>query len=662
MSSRFQVVDPTHALLIERSSRVDDGLVKGGYTEVKVRGEANSPAGEEENNEEERRGQAIAIQPEKPSSQDESKINSKESDSDEDTNGVQQGACDGCNYLYMEPGNLLRTEAYKIKRGRARGCPCCTFLDLGMKEFYGSWDTFAQKPNGGKNRNVIFLPTKSALQVAISGSAMNDQCLLDFYTLNDSQDVVLYEPTPNEKARYACLSYCWGGSQPLQLQQSNLAEMKTRILWGSLPKTYQDAVYATRALGIDFLWIDSLCIIQDMSADWHRGANVMADIYGNSTITLTATSAPNCDTGFLHDREAKFLRVLLNIKGRSGDTSTSIFIRPSYDHSQFGFGKSTGNDTVPLRGRAWAFQEYLLSPRSLQFGTTEMVWECKEHLKCECRAGFQDAEPPQPIYRHAKAQYHNFISKGSRDLETFHEFWQTLVREYTSKDLTHKSDLLIALAGVGKQIGDALHLEFCAGLWVPRSTREAHRLYPTIESQSWLSKYWGQGLAWRTVYCTPGQRPPRHRAPTWSWASVDHSHGVIYSVKVTDSMIIVLDVRCEQDLTGASHGYLDVVGLIFPATLHRIRADGSELSLIVERNGGRIPVYPDVKDEGVDGETVYCLILGKATDRLMMLVLRKGEGGKYRRLGTTGSNQKAPTRYRFFFAVESDAGRQTYIL
>jgi hypothetical protein len=49
-----------------------------------------------------------------------------------------------------------------------------------------------------------------------------------------------------------------------------------------LCKTYKDAIALTHALGISFLWIDSLCIIQDDAADWEAESGNMASIYENS--------------------------------------------------------------------------------------------------------------------------------------------------------------------------------------------------------------------------------------------------------------------------------------------------------------------------------------------------------------------------------------------
>jgi hypothetical protein len=460
------------------------------------------------------------------------------------------------------------------------------------------------------------------------------------------EDVVLREFThkANANCRYACLSHCWGGSQPVKLLTTNLESMKSGIKFDDLPKTFQDAIRTARELGLNFLWIDSLCIIQNDFEDWRLEAAAMADIYGKATITITATSALNCHAGFLPKLDdRKFSKVVL----KTNATTWTIYMRPSHNHDLFGFGKESYDEKVPLRTRAWAFQEYLLSPRSLQFGPTEMVWECRDHIKCECGAGFLAPNSIQRLPMRIKAHYKHVLEAGPRDPALLEEFWETLVRDYTAKKITRDSDRLIALAGISKQIGDTLNLENNAGLWLP-NYRLGTAYNRKASAELWQANF-AQALSWRTAYCTPGRRPNPDRAPTWSWASVEHESGVVYALKVTRPMITVFDIRCVQDSNGAVRGCLQVIGSMLEATLHRIGPDGPALSLVVERSGARIPVYPDVADEGVDGERVYCLMLGQTNDRLLMLVLKKAEdgSGQYRRLGTTGSNRNSRHRRNF---------------
>lgn len=83
-----------------------------------------------------------------------------------------------------------------------------------------------------------------------------------------SSNVYLFVPKKDAPARpYATLSHCWGKIEILRLLLSNLAALKEGIDVHSLPKTFQDAIHVTRSLGLRYLWIDSLCIIQDFKPD-----------------------------------------------------------------------------------------------------------------------------------------------------------------------------------------------------------------------------------------------------------------------------------------------------------------------------------------------------------------------------------------------------------
>jgi hypothetical protein len=78
-----------------------------------------------------------------------------------------------------------------------------------------------------------------------------------------------------------------------------------------LPKTFQGAVEVTRELAIRFVWIDSLCIIQDDPDDWARESKRMKSVFTSSYCTIAATSAENCTKGFL-DRQSLNMSVMLS--------------------------------------------------------------------------------------------------------------------------------------------------------------------------------------------------------------------------------------------------------------------------------------------------------------------------------------------------------------
>jgi hypothetical protein len=113
-----------------------------------------------------------------------------------------------------------------------------------------------------------------------------------------SVDRVFLSETNGAVSEYATLSYSWGKSLPLTMRTSDIKEHQNGIPLEEIPRTLRDAVRITRFLGIRYLWIDALCIVQDDKADWATQAALMTDVYEGSSICISASSAEDCDTGF----------------------------------------------------------------------------------------------------------------------------------------------------------------------------------------------------------------------------------------------------------------------------------------------------------------------------------------------------------------------------
>jgi hypothetical protein len=108
----------------------------------------------------------------------------------------------------------------------------------------------------------------------------------------------LLTETGGQFGSYIALSHCWGDSRSPCLTTTATIEVNTRgIAWTSLPNTLRDAILACRELRIRYLWIDSICIIQDDDIDWKEESGKMAEIYYNSYLTICATSAQSDDGG-----------------------------------------------------------------------------------------------------------------------------------------------------------------------------------------------------------------------------------------------------------------------------------------------------------------------------------------------------------------------------
>jgi len=141
-----------------------------------------------------------------------------------------------------------------------------------------------------------------------------------------------------------------------------------------LPKNFRECVTVTQQLGIRYLWIDSLCIIQPVpgdSKDWEAESATMGDVYQHSTINIAATAAEHCDGGLFRDRDPAGIGATIELAGswcrgvKGGTYALSNLWKDELESS-------------PLLQRGWVFQERILAKRMLHFGQSQIIWECGE--------------------------------------------------------------------------------------------------------------------------------------------------------------------------------------------------------------------------------------------------------------------------------------------
>lgn len=100
--------------------------------------------------------------------------------------------------------------------------------------------------------------------------------------------------------RYVALSHCWGiVSKRFSTVEKNFSQLKKSIDVEALPQTFRDAITVTRGLQIKYIWIDSLCIIQDDEEDWYREAARMELVFSDAYCTIGASSSKSSIEGFL---------------------------------------------------------------------------------------------------------------------------------------------------------------------------------------------------------------------------------------------------------------------------------------------------------------------------------------------------------------------------
>ncbi|KAH6670921.1 heterokaryon incompatibility protein-domain-containing protein, partial [Plectosphaerella plurivora] len=121
--------------------------------------------------------------------------------------------------------------------------------------------------------------------------------------LGQEDDFVRVYETHGDLKEWVALSHCWGGHQPLKLLKSNAAQLKERIDMADLPPTFRNTVDVCRKLSLRYLWIDSLCIIQDDAQDWEHEAAQMGQIYKDAFLVIVGASSANPETPFLGPRD-----------------------------------------------------------------------------------------------------------------------------------------------------------------------------------------------------------------------------------------------------------------------------------------------------------------------------------------------------------------------
>ena len=302
------------------------------------------------------------------------------------------------------------------------------------------------------------------------------------------------EPLPVHTV-YVTLSHCWGGHCKTSLTTSSLAEFQTGIRLNTLPRTFQEAVLLTRKLGIRYLWIDALCIVQDSHQDWSHQASLMGDFYANSSLTISATGSSDSDGGLYHSRSPLSVwPCRITAKWDCFPDDKLVLNRPGWAEERA---------LEPLSTRGWAFQEWLLSKRIIHLSKDQVRWECHCLAASEvCPKGLEDDD----------IDFHGLPTKSVIKLlesEDASALWRRIRKEYSGKHLTVAPDKLTAFAGIARMVHKVLkspNEDYVAGLWRPELMTELlwERFKPTKEVKVIRKDHLSQYIA-----------------PSWSWASID---------------------------------------------------------------------------------------------------------------------------------------------
>jgi heterokaryon incompatibility protein (HET) len=457
-------------------------------------------------------------------------------------------------------------------------------------------------------------------------------------SLDSVPPIVRLVETKSKHARYACLSHCWG-TNPTKCQSNHktIAIHQQGIMWESMPKTFQDAVVITRRLGIKFLWIDSLCILQDNEDDWQNESEQMAAYYQNAYITICAAWANDDDQGCFSIASPEHMAKKIETV-HTDNAQHSIYVRKPLPHFNGHLMNTMGGRAKKLKlgepmihfpplSRGWVYQERLLSPRVLYFGPAELLWECHELTSCECMPDDIHHENLESAYFKAGSGTFQWARRrGPRKV------WRKMVEEYTKLRLTFEKDKLPAISGAAKQLQSVRNERYLAGLWEKSLLLDL--LWITLELD--LDGGFGSVSLMEQYNLGHYGRPQKWRAPTWSWASVLGPIKWPYNAQVYNVHPKVLQVDCEplgKDSTGGvSSGYIVISGLLFPAEHLPLELRGELGETLISRASDKeIKVHADIpfgdvmnRDSQPEPKELFqCLILASSSSEHELCLILK---------------------------------------
>lgn len=452
--------------------------------------------------------------------------------------------------------------------------------------------------------------------------------------------------TMGARGKYVALSHCWGDPALMttKLTAHTLQAYQTDIPFDSLPQTFRDAIVFVRQMGIQYLWIDTFCIIQEDPAkdspadrdlsrrDWNAESCKMCYTYKHSHLTLAAASASGSTGGlFFQPKTVEF-------RGTDVDRGPyRIWARKEINHFPGEF---------PLLNRGWVIQEVLLSPRTLFCGKDELLWHCREGKACQCSTGPNDGmATAQDYVKFPKPDGLGNLPLALNLVETWHE----IVGRYSMTKLTYPSDKLMAIDGLAQFLRPFKNSEYLAGLWSDSLALDMLWRVDTLGLSSSRTVQSGATTPRKTKWSSD-----RWLFPTWSWASVT-GRIVWWSIdrlgncpdeaflarRVHKSLMKNTGQRNSQTAGNTRVYELEIRGVLVPSTLATVRTPLN----------GSVTYYPDYSSQEGDispDTKVYCLRmlrLGEEYRSIVLLCVDEAEG-VYERIGLLDFRDKLKGRYR----------------
>jgi hypothetical protein len=272
--------------------------------------------------------------------------------------------------------------------------------------------------------------------------------------------------------KWVTLSHRWGNADTISLTHATFEQRQSQIPMNSLPPLFRDAVIITRSLGYRYLWIDSLCIVQDSESDWRSEAARMGYIYKYSNLNIAAETSRNCHEGVFASSNRRWptLEDSFSLPCHSSSRQIRGNIYPKLD-------SEAPERRDFLGSRAWTLQEDILSPRSIIWTSRGLKWQCRA---AEYDEGIHlEGNLQIPNYYNWKhnnwkricLRRHAFVKQGSFGSETRDsnsiamEIWYSILQNFVRRNITNHADRLPALSGVAREIARLTGYRYVVGLW-----------------------------------------------------------------------------------------------------------------------------------------------------------------------------------------------------
>lgn len=304
--------------------------------------------------------------------------------------------------------------------------------------------------------------------------------------------------------QYVTLSHRWGNPEPPKLSEHdgpgkiNIKIIEAGIAISELPRTFREAIYTVKHCGLDYIWIDCLCIIQDIgpkgqNQDWEKEAKKMANIYAGGVFNIAVTNARDSEAGLFPTRIYIAIPVVRDLSPRSSPNQVWVLLEEPSEKFE--------RDIVysELLSRGWVYQEVFLTPANLFCTADEMWWSC---LHRTCTQTLPEGADFEDSIQHRKGKIMFEWVEGW-------EAWRSVLEIYTGTSVTFKDDRLVAIAGLAKLF---------------RALRPAYFQHATYHSGVWQLDIRGglRQLLWRRSKgqsLPPSRWSATHPIPSWSPAS-----------------------------------------------------------------------------------------------------------------------------------------------